>query len=185
MTRSFSAFCTFSDVHVDASPIEVQRADALYDFLHMPTNAGNSGSTLSGKFWRERLDDISGTLELPLERRVSLMLTTMLVAAVGANRDMMGREEGRSARSIRQPRSVLQTALLDELLLVTGLARLLQMNLRAKPCAKTPRNGCIAEWSWRLRCTLHTREPRAPRLERRRKKRATCTMDVQPPYHLL
>ena len=26
----------FSDVHVDSSPIEVQRADALYDFLQMP-----------------------------------------------------------------------------------------------------------------------------------------------------
>ena len=28
----------FSDVHVDSSPIEVQRADVLYDFLQMPTN---------------------------------------------------------------------------------------------------------------------------------------------------
>ena len=29
-----------SDVHFDASPIEVQRADALYDFLQMPCECG-------------------------------------------------------------------------------------------------------------------------------------------------
>ena len=56
----------FSEVHVDSLPIEVQRADALYDFLHMPT-----------------LDGVSGTLGFPLERRVSLMLVTMLISAVG------------------------------------------------------------------------------------------------------
>ena len=31
-----------SDVHVASSSIEVQRADALYDFLQMPTNAAKS-----------------------------------------------------------------------------------------------------------------------------------------------
>ena len=40
-----------SDVHVGSLPIEVQRADALYGFLQMPTNAGTSGSsTLAGEF---------------------------------------------------------------------------------------------------------------------------------------
>ena len=38
----------FSNVHLDSSPIEVQRADALCDFLQMPTNARKSSSTLSG-----------------------------------------------------------------------------------------------------------------------------------------
>ena len=33
----------FSDVHVASSPIEVQRADAMHDFLQMPTNASKSG----------------------------------------------------------------------------------------------------------------------------------------------
>ena len=37
----------FSNVHLVSSPIEVQRADALYDFLQVPTSAGKSGSTLS------------------------------------------------------------------------------------------------------------------------------------------
>ena len=40
----------FADVHVDSTPIQVQRADPLYDFLQMPTNVGKSGSTLTGEF---------------------------------------------------------------------------------------------------------------------------------------
>ena len=46
----------FSDVHLASSPIEVQRAEALCDFFQMLTNAGKSGSTLSGEFWRGSLD---------------------------------------------------------------------------------------------------------------------------------
>ena len=80
----------FSNVHLLSSPIEVQRADALYDF-QKPTNAGMSGSTLSGEFWGGRLDGVSGTLGIPLERRVSLMLVTMLISATGANRNLLRR----------------------------------------------------------------------------------------------
>ena len=40
----------FSVVHVNSPAVEVQRADALYDFLQMPTNACTSGSTFSGEF---------------------------------------------------------------------------------------------------------------------------------------
>ena len=76
----------FSSVHPVSSPIEVQRADALYDFLQIPTNAGKSGSTHSGELWGGRLDGVAGTLGFPLERRVSLMLVTMLMAAMGVNR---------------------------------------------------------------------------------------------------
>ena len=43
----------FSSVHPVSSLIEVQRADALYDFLQIPTNAGKSGSTHSGELWGE------------------------------------------------------------------------------------------------------------------------------------
>ena len=39
----------FSDVHVASLPIEVRRADALYDFFQMPTNAGKSGRESSGE----------------------------------------------------------------------------------------------------------------------------------------
>ena len=40
-----------SDVHVESSPIDMQRADALYDSLQMPTNLGKSGSALSRELW--------------------------------------------------------------------------------------------------------------------------------------
>ena len=51
----------FPDVHVASLPIEVRRADALYDFFQMPTNAGKSGSTLTGEFWEGHLDGVAGT----------------------------------------------------------------------------------------------------------------------------
>ena len=104
----------FSDVYVVSSPIEVQRADALYDFFQMPTNGEKSGSTLSGEFRGVLLDGVSGTLGFPLERQVSLMLVTMLVSAVGVNRTLLRRLLGGwalalafSTRSFRQPRRVL------------------------------------------------------------------------------
>ena len=68
----------FPNVHLDSSPIEVQRADAVYDFFQKPTNAGKSGSTLSREFWRGRLDAVSGTL---WHTRVSFMLVTVLISA--------------------------------------------------------------------------------------------------------
>ena len=121
------------------------------DFLQMPTNAGKSGRTLSGDFCRGRLDGVSGTLGFPLERRVSLMLVTMLISAMGVNRTLLRRLLGGWAFTLGFRREVfasldvftslppsrrcrLNGALLDELLLVTGLAPLLETNLRAEPC---------------------------------------------------
>ena len=46
----FSAL-QLSDVHVDSSPIGMQRTAALYEFFQMRTHAGKSGSTLSGEAW--------------------------------------------------------------------------------------------------------------------------------------
>ena len=40
-----------SDVHVESSPREMQRADASHDSLQMPTNVGKSASTLSREPW--------------------------------------------------------------------------------------------------------------------------------------
>ena len=42
-------------------------------------------------FGEDGLDGVSGTLRFPLERRVSLMLITMLVTAVGVNRTLLER----------------------------------------------------------------------------------------------
>ena len=132
----------FAKVHLVSLPIKVQRADALYDFLQMPTNVGKSGSTLSGEFWGGRLDGVSGTLGFPLERRVPLMLVTMLISAVSVNRTMLLRLLGGWAFALAFRREVfassdashtaatsmppsrrcrLDGALLDELLHVTGL----------------------------------------------------------------
>ena len=101
----------FSDVHVASSPIEVQRADALYDFLQMPTNAGKSGSTLAVEFWGGHLDGVAGTLGFPLERRVSLMLITMLVASTGVNRTLFQRLFGGWAFALALTWSTLQPRL--------------------------------------------------------------------------
>ena len=78
----------FSDVHAESRPIEVQRAVALYDFPQSrQTGKGGGtltgeGSTLTGEFLGERSTGISGTPGFPLERRVSLMLTTIVATVV-------------------------------------------------------------------------------------------------------
>ena len=65
-------------------------------------------------FWRGRLDCVSGLVGFSRERRVSLMLITMLVAAVGRKPDAptaplrrVGIRPRFSARSSRQPRRIL------------------------------------------------------------------------------
>ena len=57
----------------------------------MPTHAGKAGTTITGDFGGGRVGAISGTLGFALERRVSLMLTTMLIAVVGVNRTLLQR----------------------------------------------------------------------------------------------
>ena len=121
----------------------------LYDFLpnayavHSP---GSSGGHFDGH----------------LEGRVSLMLITMLVAATGANRTLHQRLFGgwafalafwraanacldvaHSAAASLAPsrRCRVSGALSDELLLVTGLAPLLDTHLRAEPCEKLHATG--------------------------------------------
>ena len=90
-------------------------------------------------------------------RRVSLMLITMLVAATGAHRTLLQRLLGgwafalafrreafacldvaHSAAASLAPsrRCRVRGALIDELLLITGPAPLLETNLRAEPCEK-------------------------------------------------
>ena len=93
-------------------------------------------------------DGVAGTLALPLEGRVSLMIITMLVASTGVNRTLFQRLLGGwafacldatyTAAATQAPsrRCRVSGALLDELLLVTGLALLLETNLRAEPCEK-------------------------------------------------
>ena len=166
----------FSNVHVASLPIKVRRADALYDFLQMPTNVGKSGSTLTGEFWRGHLDRVAGTLGFPLERRVSLMLITMLVAATGANRTLFQRLLGGWAFALTFRREAfaclgvacsgaaslapskrcrVSGALTDELLLITGLSLLLETNFWAESLREAPRCRCLTRWCWRERRVHH------------------------------
>ena len=55
----------------------------------MPTNAGKSGSTVSGELSGGRLAGVS--LGRPFESRISPMLVTMLAAAVGLSRMFLRR----------------------------------------------------------------------------------------------
>ena len=55
------------------------------------------GSALAGEFWGGHLDGVEGSLGFPLQRRVSLMLITLLIAATGANRTVLQRLLGRWA----------------------------------------------------------------------------------------
>ena len=118
----------FSDVYVDSSPIEVQ-----HDDLQMLTNAGKSGSTLKGEFWRGRLERVAGTRGFPLERRVSLMLTCRrksdsLAGPPGRAFVLAFRREVfaglgvsyTAATTLPPSRRRVNGALLDELALVTG-----------------------------------------------------------------
>ena len=126
----------------------------------MPTNAGKSGSIFLGEFRGGRLGGVSGTLGFPLERRVSLMLVTMLISAVVVDRTLLRRLLGGWAFALAFRREVFASldvcytaatslppsgrcrvtgALLDELLLVTRLAPLLETNLRAEPAKHSTR----------------------------------------------
>ena len=57
----------------------------------MPTNAGKSGSTVSGELSGGRLAGVSRSLGPTFESRISFMLVTMLVAAVGLSRMFLRR----------------------------------------------------------------------------------------------
>ena len=106
------------------------------------------------------------------------MLITMLVAATGANRTFLQRLLGGWAFAFAFQREAfacldvaysaavslapsrrcrVNGALLDELFLVTGLAPLLETNLRAEPCKHTLRYRCLTKRSWQVRRVQHAR----------------------------
>ena len=105
------------------------------------------------------------------------MLISMLVAAMSVNRMLLQRLLGGWAFALAFRREafasldVSYTAstamppcrrcrvngpLLDELMLVTGLALLLGTKPAGRTLRKAPRYGCISWWRWRLRCAHHT-----------------------------
>ena len=141
----------FSDVHVDSLPNDQQRVDTLRDFLQMSTNTDKSDSTLTGVFWWGHLNDLSDTRRLPLTRRVSLMFISIQAAVVTVHRTLLKhllrdwlfglvfRRKVFVSLDMSYTTCLILTSSsgcrenavpLDELVLVTGLAPLLNTNLR-------------------------------------------------------
>ena len=139
--------------HLNSSPIEVQRADALYDFMQVPSKS----CTLAGEFLGGVLDGVAGTLRFPLERRVSLKLITMVVAAVRVNRALLQRHLGGWAFALAfrlevfasldvscTAATILPPTMMS-LYLSQGSILCWKRTLRAEPCAK------LYATDWRLR----------------------------------
>ena len=101
------------------------------------TRMRRSRSVHSRELWGGRLDGVLGRLGFPLERRVSLMILLKGWAfSFAFRREVFASlDVSYTAATLLPPsrRCRLNGALLDELLLVTGLAPLLETNLRAEP----------------------------------------------------
>ena len=74
----------FSDVHAASLPIDVRRAPKLCTTLNAH-ECGQVWQYTDGRVLGGHVDGVAGPLGFPLQRRVSLVLTTMLVAATRAN----------------------------------------------------------------------------------------------------
>ena len=160
----------FSYTHTDSSPIEVQRTDALYDFLQMPTNAGR---TAGWGFGHTRVP--SRTPSFPHDHHDAGRCGWAF--AVALRREVLATSNTAAATLPPSRRCRVNGALLDELLLVTGRANeLLSLfpawrpshRLRGLPCTKCPRR----------------KENTCALIGKAKNHRATCTMDLQP-LHLL
>ena len=162
-------------------PIHAHRSSArrclVRHPIRIPAHAGKPGSTPRGRALGRTAWT---TLGFPLARRVSLMLISMLVAAMGVNRKLLQTPSRRrgfppwpSAEKYSASLDVSYTAshriaatqddarengaLIDELVPVTRLAPLLETNLRTEPSDKFYATDAFSEWRWRLRCAHHTR----------------------------
>ena len=161
-----------SDVHVASSPIEVQRADALYDFLQMPTNAGKPGSTLaasSGEGTSTALQALSDSISSG-EFRSSRCWSLPQV-----NRTPLRRLLGGWAFALAFRREAF--ACLDvAYTAASGSKQTMSSEWgagRGSPCHRTRssvgdelegrtlrealRYRCLTEWCWRLLCAHHAR----------------------------
>ena len=166
----------------------------------MPTNAGKSGSTLMG-------EEGGVLVGFPFERRVSLALVMMLVAATGANRTLFQRLLGgwafalafwrdacaslyvaySAATSLAPSRRCrVSGALIDEIHLIAGLAPLLETNVRAEPCEKLYATDASPDGAGGPRPSPRTvydlaeeKESTFALIGRAKNHRATCMTDVQ------
>ena len=130
------------------------RAQGMYKQLAMPTAQSKEAANFRAEFWGGALDGIAGTLGFLMGRRTSLMYVTLLGAVLGLNRTTLQQLLGAwnfalsfrrealccldvafvAARSLPTRKPIRASgALLNDLLLVCGLAPLLQADLRASP----------------------------------------------------
>ena len=212
LTLSFSVFCRFPG---RACRVVTRWSAACRRSVRFPPNAHECGQvwqyTHRGSFWGRHLDGVAGTPSFPLGRRVSLALVA--VAAAGANLTLLRRLLGGCAFALAFLREAfacldvacsaaaslapsrrcrVSGALKDDLLLITGLAPLLETNLRGKTLREPLPYRCLTRWCWRVRRVHHAGGLARPvRFGRRKGERtfaligraknhqATCIMVVQ------
>ena len=160
------------------------RAQGMYKQLAMPTSQSKKTASFRAEFWGGALDGIAGTLGFPMGRRTSLMYVTLLGAVLGFTRttlqQLLGvwnfalsfRREALcclgvafvAARSLPTRKPIRASgALLNDLLLVCGLAPLLQADLRESPrlelfatdASPSGAGACVAPVSHSLWRTLY------------------------------
>ena len=139
--------------HLQSCPRSV-RAERMYRQLAMPISSEKGISGFKAEFWGGALDGISGSLGFPMHRRTTLMYVTLLGALLGVTRGSLQQILGAwnfalsfrrealccldvafmCARKLptRRP-TAAHGALLDDLLVVAGIAPLLQADLRTQP----------------------------------------------------
>ena len=161
-----------------------KRAEQMYRQLALPTGSGKSETGFKAEFWGGALDGIFGSLGFPMQRRTTLMYVTILGALLGVTRGSLQQVLGAwiFALSFRREAHCCSDvafmcarklptrnpvpacgALLDDLLLVTGIAPLLQTNLRAQPrhelfatdASPSAAGACIAKVTPELWRSLH------------------------------
>ena len=144
----------FSRLHDLACCPRAARAQGMYKQLAMPTAPCKEAANFRAEFLGGALDGIAGTLGFPMGRRTSLMYVTLLGAVFGFTRTTLQQLLGAwnfalsfrrealccldvafvAARSLPTRKPIPASgALLNDLLLVCGLAPLLQADLRASP----------------------------------------------------
>ena len=166
------------------------RARDTYGQLSMPTAVSKGAAAFRAEFWGGSLHGIAGTLGFPMCRRTSLMYVTLTSAVLGVTRTSLQQLLGAwnfalsfrrealccldvaflAARTLPGRRSIPPTgALLDDLVLVCGIAPLLQADLRASPrlelfatdVSPFGAGGCVARHTFLVQHELQHEHPTA------------------------
>ena len=156
----------------------------MYRQLAMPISSHKGNFGFKAEFWGGALDGISGSLGFPMHRRTTLMYVTLLGALLGVTRGSLQQILGAWNFALSFRREALccldvaflcarklptrrhtpaHGALLDDLLVVAGIAPLLQADLRTQPrydlfatdASPSGAGACIAKVTPDLWHSLH------------------------------